>query len=47
MRRFVPEAGIEPARPCEHRILNPARLPVPPLGQNGRQIYNDFYNFYR
>ncbi len=36
---LVPEAGIEPARPCEHRILNPARLPVPPLGLvNGRQI---------
>lgn len=35
----VPEAGIEPARPCEHRILNPARLPVPPLGLViGRQI---------
>ena len=29
---FVPEAGIEPARPCGHRILNPARLPIPPLG---------------
>lgn len=36
---LVPEAGIEPARPCEHRILNPARLPVPPLGLViGRQI---------
>lgn len=39
----VPEAGIEPARPCEHRILNPARLPVPPLGLViGRQIYKVF-----
>lgn len=39
LRLSVPEAGIEPARPCEHRILNPARLPVPPLGLViGRQI---------
>ena len=30
---FVPEAGIEPARYCYHWILNPARLPIPPLGQ--------------
>jgi hypothetical protein len=22
--------GIEPTRPCGHRILSPARLPVPP-----------------
>ena len=29
---FVPEAGIEPARYCYHWILNPARLPIPPLG---------------
>ena len=32
---FVPKAGIEPARCCHHWILNPARLPVPPL----RQVY--------
>ena len=36
MRRFstqalVPKAGIEPARDCSHWILNPARLPIPPL----------------
>ena len=30
---FVPEAGVEPARYCYHWILNPARLPIPPLGQ--------------
>ena len=29
---FVPEAGLEPARPEEHRILSPACLPIPPLG---------------
>ncbi len=27
----VLEEGIEPTRPCGHRILSPARLPVPPL----------------
>jgi hypothetical protein len=27
----MPKAGIEPARPFGHRILSPARLPVPPL----------------
>jgi len=29
---FVPGAGIEPARSHLHRILNPARLPIPPPG---------------
>ena len=28
---MVPKAGIEPARYCYHRILSPARLPIPPL----------------
>ena len=28
---LVPEKGIEPSRPRGHRILSPARLPVPPL----------------
>ena len=27
----VPEVGIEPTRPCDHRFLRPARMPVPPL----------------
>ena len=26
----VLETGIEPARSCEHMILNHARLPIPP-----------------
>src|SRR5690606_9631482 len=26
-RGEVPEVGVEPTRPCGHRILNPARLP--------------------
>ena len=30
---LVREAGVEPARPCEHRHLKPARLPIPPLAQ--------------
>jgi hypothetical protein len=27
---LVPGIGVEPTRPCGHRILSPARLPVPP-----------------
>ena len=29
----MPEAGLEPAGPCEHRILSAARLPISPLRQ--------------
>ena len=29
---LVPEAGVEPACPCEHWCLRPARLPIPPSG---------------
>ena len=28
---LVHEAGVEPARPCEHWHLKPASLPIPPL----------------
>ena len=28
---LVPKAGLEPARCRHHRILSPARLPIPPL----------------
>lgn len=43
----VPKGGIEPPLCCQNWILNPARLPVPPLRhqihilaiKNGRQIY--------
>ena len=28
---MVPEAGLEPAHCCQYWILNPARLPIPPL----------------
>ena len=27
--------GLEPTRPCEHRHLKPASLPIPPLVQSG------------
>ena len=30
---LVPGAGLEPARPEEHRILSPACLPIPPSGR--------------
>ena len=30
---LVPRAGVEPARPQSHWILNPACLPVPPSRQ--------------
>ena len=38
---LVPENGVEPSRPCGHRILSPARLPVPPLG-HGEQDTTGF-----
>ena len=31
VRILVREAGVEPARPCEHWHLKPASLPIPPL----------------
>ncbi len=30
---LVGEEGVEPSRPKGHRILSPARLPVPPLAR--------------
>ncbi len=30
-RRLVPKWGVEPQRCCHHKVLNLARLPVPPL----------------
>ena len=46
---FVPGAGIEPAQPCGHWFLRPARLPIPPSGQIFWQIifkrtYHSFTN---
>ena len=31
---IIPAAGVEPARPCGHWILSPARLPIPPRRQS-------------
>ena len=41
-RLTVPKVGIEPTRDCSHWILSPARLPIPPLRQNGLQIYTTY-----
>ena len=30
--------GIEPSRDCSHRLLRPARLPVPPHPQRSRIV---------
>lgn len=32
---LVHEVGLEPTRPCEHRHLKPASLPIPPLVHSG------------
>jgi hypothetical protein len=41
----VPGERIELSRPHGHRILNPARLPVPPSRQAKSNVahYNDIY----
>ena len=31
---LVRETGLEPVRPCGHRILSPGCLPIPPLPQH-------------
>ena len=35
-KAVVPQAGLEPARPCGQQILSLPRLPIPPLGHAGR-----------
>ncbi len=35
---MVPEGGIEPPLPFGNRILNPARLPVPPPRHAGKYM---------
>jgi hypothetical protein len=37
---MVPEAGLEPARPRGHRILNPTCLPISPLWHFGCPEYD-------
>ncbi len=34
LRKMVPEAGLEPARPRGRQILNLLCLPISPLGQS-------------
>ena len=34
----MPKEGLEPSRPCGHWILNPTRLPIPPLRPVMRKI---------
>ena len=46
-RQEVPEVGLEPTRPCGHWILNPARLPIPPLRRaNNRKFYQSVCKLY-
>ena len=43
LSNLVPVAGVEPARPCGHGILNPGRLPIPPHRHgNNRNSISDF-----
>ncbi len=37
----VREGGLEPPRPCGHRNLNPARLPIPPLAREQGSVPAD------
>ena len=37
------EAGVEPARPCEHWHLKPASLPIPPLVQVAVSLSDESY----
>src|SRR5579875_99528 len=39
VRLEVGEGGLEPPHPFEHRNLNPARLPIPPLARVGTRAY--------
>jgi hypothetical protein len=39
--QVVAAAGVEPARSCEQRILNPSRLPIPPRRQIGPRNLQD------
>jgi hypothetical protein len=38
MNLMVPRTGLEPARRCQHWSLKPARLPIPPSGQEGMSL---------
>ena len=48
----IPMVGVEPTRPWGHRILSPARLPIPPHRQinkaeGGSRIWTDESRFCR
>jgi hypothetical protein len=36
---MVPVVGVEPTRSCPHRILSPARLPIPPHRHKSLESY--------
>src|SRR4030095_6986589 len=43
-KRVLPAEGLEPTRSCDHWILSPARLPIPPrrrlgTGAKGYEIH--------
>ena len=40
--KLVPRVGIEPTLSCPNRILNPARLPVPPPRHTKERDYSDY-----
>ena len=42
----VREAGVEPARPCEHWHLKPASLPIPPLARGLECTVCSVYEIY-
>lgn len=45
---MVPRVGVEPTRCHHHRILNPARLPIPPPRQGIGAYYNkEFFRYNR
>ena len=45
LSRLVPEAGIEPAQPCDYWFLRPTRLPIPPPGhRKGLRKYDNLIN---
>lgn len=37
----VPKEGLEPSLDCSNWILNPARLPIPPLRPVQREVSKD------
>ena len=41
----VPAEGLEPTRSCDHWILSPARLPVPPRRQVAQRVKFTRYSF--